>query len=215
MLGLPSTVAVGRVIPKNAFYRNLKMTSALRDAFTHDVEKIEMAASIKEATCGIPAGEHVAEVVVLALDVRERTVPRDVVAAIIRGIPNKVLVACRHEGEVALALVRQQLQVGTWQPEGDVRLALRGATLDDVWDALSEQVIFADGAAAVEPASSSEAAPSLTIDERIERERRIEALRRDVATLTRKHDKEKQIAKRNALFKQLKAAKRELAELEN
>ena len=144
MLGLPSTVAVGRVIPKNAFYRNLKMTSALRDAFTHDVEKIEMAASIKEATCGIPAGEHVAEVVVLALDVRERTVPRDVVAAIIRGIPNKVLVACRHE-----------------------------------------------------------------------RERRIEALRRDVATLTRKHDKEKQIAKRNALFRQLKAAKRDLAELEN
>lgn len=119
------------------------------------------------------------------------------------------------EGDVALALVRQQLQVGTWQPEGDVRLALRGATLDDVWDALSEQVIFADGAAAVEPASSSEAAPSLTIDERIERERRIEALRRDVATLTRKHDKEKQIVKRNALFRQLKAAKRDLAELEN
>ena len=67
----------------------------------------------------------------------------------------------------------------------------------------------------MEPASSSEAAPSLTIDERIERERRIEALRRDVATLTRKHDKEKQIAKRNALFRQLKAAKRDLAELEN
>lgn len=214
MLGLPSTVAVGRVIPKNAFYRNLKMTSALRDAFTHDVEKIEMAASIKEATCGIPAGEHVAEVVVLALDVRERTVPRDVVAAIIRGIPNKVLVACRHEGEVALALVRQQLQVGTWQPEGDVRLALRGATLDEAWDALCEQVIFSDEDAD-EAVPTSDAAPALTVDERIERGRRIEALRRDVATLTRKHAKEKQIGKRNALFKQLKAAKRELAELEN
>lgn len=214
MLGLPSTVAVGRVIPKNAFYRNLKMTSALRDAFTHDVEKIEMAASIKEATCGIPAGEHVAEVVVLALDVRERTVPRDVVAAIIRGIPNKVLVACRHEGEVALALVRQQLQVGTWQPEGDVRLALRGATLDEAWDVLCEQVIFSDEDAD-EAAPTSDAAPALTVDERIERGRRIEALRRDVATLTRKHAKEKQIGKRNALFKQLKAAKRELAELEN
>lgn len=214
MLGLSSTVAVGRVIPKNAFYRNLKMTSALRDAFTHDVEKIEMAASIKEATCGIPAGEHVAEVVVLALDVRERTVPRDVVAAIIRGIPNKVLVACRHEGEVALALVRQQLQVGTWQPEGDVRLALRGATLDEAWDVLCEQVIFSDEDAD-EAAPTSDAAPALTVDERIERGRRIEALRRDVATLTRKHAKEKQIGKRNALFKQLKAAKRELAELEN
>lgn len=214
MLGLPSTVAVGRVIPKNAFYRNLKMTSALRDAFTHDVEKIEMAASIKEATCGIPAGEHVAEVVVLALDVRERTVPRDVVAAIIRGIPNKVLVACRHEGEVALALVRQQLQVGEWTPEGDVRLALRGATLDEAWDALCEQVIFSDEDAD-EAVPTSDAAPALTVDERIERGRRIEALRRDVATLTRKHAKEKQIGKRNALFKQLKAAKRELAELEN
>lgn len=213
MLGLPSTVAVGRVIPKNAFYRNLKMTSALRDAFTHDVEKIEMAASIKEATCGIPAGEHVAEVVVLALDVRERTVPRDVVA-VVRGIPNKVLVACRHDGEVALALVRQQLQVGEWTPEGDVRLALRGATLDEAWDALCEQVIFSDEDAD-EAVPTSDAAPALTVDERIERGRRIEALRRDVATLTRKHAKEKQIGKRNALFKQLKAAKRELAELEN
>lgn len=118
------------------------------------------------------------------------------------------------EGEVALALVRQQLQVGTWQPEGDVRLALRGATLDEAWDVLCEQVIFSDEDAD-EAAPTSDAAPSLTIDERIERERRIEALRRDVATLTRKHDKEKQIAKRNALFRQLKAAKRDLAELEN
>lgn len=214
MLGLPSTVAVGRVIPKNAFYRNLKMTSALRDAFTHDVEKIEMAASIKEATCGIPAGEHVAEVVVLALDVRGREVPCDIVAAVVRGIPNKVLVACRHDGEVALALVRQQLQVGEWTPEGDVRLALRGATLDEAWDALCEQVIFSDEDAD-EAAPTSDAAPALTVDERIERGRRIEALRRDVATLTRKHAKEKQIGKRNALFKQLKAAKRELVELEN
>lgn len=214
MLGLPSTVAVGRAIPKNAFYRNLKMTSALRDAFTHDVEKIEVVASIKEATCGIPAGERVAEVVVLVLDVRGREVPRDIVAAVVRGIPNKVLVACRHDGEVALALVRQQLQVGEWTPEGDVRLALRGATLDEAWDVLCEQVIFSDEDAD-EAAPTSDAAPALTVDERIERGRRIEALRRDVATLTRKHAKEKQIGKRNALFKQLKAAKRELAELEN
>lgn len=214
MLGLPSTVAVGRTIPKNAFYRNLKMTSALRDAFTHDVEKIEVVASIKEATCGIPAGERVAEVVVLVLDVRGREVPRDIVAAVVRGIPNKVLVACRHDGEVALALVRQQLQVGEWTPEGDVRLALRGATLDEAWDVLCEQVIFSDEDAD-EAAPTSDAAPALTVDERIERGRRIEALRRDVATLTRKHAKEKQIGKRNALFKQLKAAKRELAELEN
>lgn len=214
MLGLPSTVAVGRTIPKNAFYRNLKMTSALRDAFTHDVEKIEVVASIKEATCGIPAGERVAEVVVLVLDVRGREVPRDIVAAVVRGIPNKVLVACRHDGEVALALVRQQLQVGEWTPEGDVRLALRGATLDEAWDVLCEQVIFSDEDAD-EAAPTSDAAPALTVDERIERGRRIEVLRRDVATLTRKHAKEKQIGKRNALFKQLKAAKRELAELEN
>lgn len=214
MLGLPSTVAVGRAIPKNAFYRNLKMTSALRDAFTHDVEKIEVVASIKEATCGIPAGERVAEVVVLVLDVRGREVPRDIVTAVVRGIPNKVLVACRHDGEVALALVRQQLQVGEWTPEGDVRLALRGATLDEAWDALCEQVIFSDEDAD-EAVPTSDAAPALTVDERIERGRRIEALRRDVATLTRKHAKEKQIGKRNALFKQLKAAKRELAELEN
>lgn len=214
MLGLPSTVAVGRTIPKNAFYRNLKMTSALRDAFTRDVEKIEVVASIKEATCGIPAGERVAEVVVLVLDVRGHEVPRDIVAAVVRGIPNKVLVACRHDGEVALALVRQQLQVGEWTPEGDVRLALRGATLDEAWDVLCEQVIFSDEDAD-EAAPTSDAAPALTVDERIERGRRIEALRRDVATLTRKHAKEKQIGKRNALFKQLKAAKRELAELEN
>lgn len=214
MLGLPSTVAVGRAIPKNAFYRNLKMTSALRDAFTHDVEKIEVVASIKEATCGIPAGERVAEVVVLVLDVRGREVPRDIVAAVVRGIPNKVLLACRHDGEVALALVRQQLQVGEWTPEGDVRLALRGATLDEAWDVLCEQVIFSDEDAD-EAAPTSDAAPALTVDERIERGRRIEALRRDVATLARKHAKEKQIGKRNALFKQLKAAKRELAELEN
>lgn len=238
MLGLPSTVAVGRSIPKNAFYKNLKLTAAVKDAFTHDVERFEIVASIKAATCGIPVGDAVAEVVVLRVDVRERRVPCGVVAAIARGVPNKVLVACCFGDEVALALVRQQLQVGEWMPHDDTRLTLRGSTLDEVWDGICEQVIFADGAtngageamlgcpgngavASEAQASSPSAVPAtapakpcLTVDERIERERQIAALRREVTTLERKQARERQIAKRNALFNRLKEARRQLAALE-
>ena len=209
MLGLPSTTAVGRAIPKKIFYRNLKLTGAQKDSFVAQVGQIRIEHSLKESLMGVPAGERVAEVVVLRLDVRERVVPREVLAAIMRGMPNKVLAVCRHEGECAFAVMRGKLYAGEWVPEDVARVELRGSTLDDLWDGICEQVIFADRASEEAPST----AVSLAVDERIERERAREGLRKQVTALERKHAREKQPAKRNDLFKQLQEARRQLAEL--
>ncbi len=65
MLRLPSTTEVGRRLPKEAFYRNLKLSPKQKDAFVHGVERIEILNSLKESTIHIPAGTDVEEIMVI------------------------------------------------------------------------------------------------------------------------------------------------------
>ena len=62
MLGLPSTTEVGRRLPKEAFYRNLKLDARTRDEFVHLIESITIANSVKATTANLNAGERVHEI---------------------------------------------------------------------------------------------------------------------------------------------------------
>lgn len=78
-LGLPSTVLVGRAMPKKVFYEHLKTTTAIKDEFVHRINRIEMIAAIKETSVHIPAGETVAEIDVLGMQLSGAGVPHDAI----------------------------------------------------------------------------------------------------------------------------------------
>lgn len=203
MLGLPSTTEVGRRIPKEAFYGRLKVSAALRQSFIDDVERFVIANSIKTSTTGIPDGESVHEVLVVEVALKARRVPEEVLALVAQANPHKLLFACTFNDEVRLAVMLKRIAVGEWQSAGDTSLTLKSTSMDEVWDSIASQVAYGD--------TGSETA---TVDERFATDAKLKALRDELARVEARGRKERQMARKNALFDKAKQLKRQIAVIE-
>ena len=205
-LGLPSTVLVGRVMPKKAFYEHLATTAAIKEEFVRLIERMEIIAALKEASVRVPAGKKVAEVDVLGLYLRPASdgvceVPYGAIDLIAKSVPNKQLFVCIAEDAIKLLVKRDRLYETAWLPRDEASIELRGANLDELWDSLSSQVVFGDS----NPTGFTD---------RVERKNRIEALQKELATIDKKRRNEKQVNRRNALFDRRRAIAAELFRLE-
>lgn len=203
MLGLPSTTEVGRRIPKEAFYGRLKLSAALRQSFIDEVERFVIANSIKTSTTGIPDGERVHEVLVVEVALKARRVPEEVLALVARANPHKLLFARTFNDEVRLAVMLKEIAVGEWRSVENVSLTLKATSMDGVWDSIASQVAYGD--------TGSETA---TVDERFAADAKLKALREELAKTEARGRKEKQSARKNALFDQVQGLKRQIADIE-
>ncbi|WP_418722300.1 DUF4391 domain-containing protein [Enorma sp.] len=205
-LGLPSTVLVGRVMPKKTFYEHLATTAAIKEEFVGLIERFEIVAALKETSAHIPVGKKVAEVDVLGLYLRPvsdgvRKVPYGAIDLIAKSVPNKQLFACIADDAVKLLVKRDRIYETAWLPRGEVAVELRGANLDELWDSLSSQVVFGDS-------------NPTDFTDRVERKNRIEALQKELVAIDKKRRNEKQVNRRNALFDRRRAIAAELSRLE-
>ena len=203
MLGLPSTTEVGRRIPKEAFYGRLKVSATLRQSFIDDIERFTVANSIKTSTTGIPDGKSVHEVLVVEVALKARRVPEGVLALVAQANPHKLLFACIFDDEVRLAVMLKGIAVGEWQSVEDVSLTLKATSMDGVWDSIASQVAYGD--------TGSETA---TVDERFAADAKLRVLREELAKTEARGRKEKQSARKNALFDQVQELKRQIATIE-
>lgn len=203
MLGLPSTTEVGRRIPKEAFYGHLKVSAALRQFFIDDVEYFVVANSIKTSTTGIPDGERVHEVLVVQVALKARRVPEEVLVLVAQANPHKLLFVCTRDGEACLAVMLKRLVVGPWRPFDRLTLDMNASDVDAVWDSLASQVVYNDAGGGPE-----------TIEERFEVDAKIKALYEELARVEARGRKERQVARKNALFDKAKELKRRIAKIE-
>lgn len=203
MLGLPSTTEVGRRIPKEAFYGHLKVSAALRQSFIDDVERFTVANSIKTSTTGIPDGERVHEVLVVEVALKARRVPEEVLALVAQTNPHKLLFVCTHGGEACLAVMLKRLVVGSWCSLDCLTLDVNVSDVDAVWDSLASQVVYNDAGGGSE-----------TVEERFEADTKLKALHEELARIETRGRKERQVARKNALFDKAKELKRQIAKIE-
>jgi len=194
MLGLPSTTEVGRRLPKEAFYRNLKLDARTRDEFVHFIESITIANSIKPSTANIDDGETVHEIMVLEVLLKGDAEPTKAIEAIARANPHKLVFRTAPTG--ATYVLRKKLH----EIEGLDALILVGKTLDAVWDSICEQVIFGDTDGA-------------NIDDRIEQAKHIAELEAEISRLDNACRKARQISRKNNLYDELRKKRSELARL--
>ena len=194
MLGLPSTTEVGKRIPKEAFYRNLKLDKKTRDEFVSLIERITIASSIKPSTANIKDGRKVHEIIVLSIELKGSDVPLRAIEAIAKNNQHKLVF--RIESAGATLVVHN----GTHISNTIEQIALHGSSLDAVWDSIIAQV-----------ALGSE--DGKDVDARIATARRKAELEREIETLDAKCRKEKQISKRNELFGRLREREAELEAL--
>lgn len=198
MLGLPSTTETSVRIPKEAFYRNMDLNTKMREQFVSEVESITVVNSIKPSTLTVADGKRVHEILVLDVEPKGRgRVPDDVLVAIAKANQSRMLFAWQNSSRVAL--VHEGTYVST-SDEGNNDLVLHGHNLDEVWDSMVSQVMFDE-------------VDGKDVDKRIERQREILFLDHEIDVLDCKVRKEKQPYRKNELYDQLRAKRKQLSSL--
>jgi antitoxin component of RelBE/YafQ-DinJ toxin-antitoxin module len=203
VLTFPSRAAVGRIMPKEAFYKRLTLSSEIRDKFVADVKRIVMEYKLSPDTINIEKGAEVSEILVLSIELKKQEMDYRILENIARQNAHKLIFLLKFEDQGQLALYYSKLYKTSWMPPTDLKLDARGLNLDDIWNGFIERIAIQEDV----PIDDR-----LSVPEKIKKQDTILKLQKEIEKLERLSRNEKQPKKRFELFTQLQALKKILAE---
>lgn len=212
----PAAAKFGRQIPKNKFYEHGTVSTALREKFVAEVQRITWAYKLAESTINLPSSPEVPEIQVFQIEAKTDDVGEPVIAAIDKAVQYPVIFeVARTTGghsEVRMTAALKQLGSGTlklsayystgWQARETTRHPLPTAiTLPSLYATL------------LQPLTSLAVRPSEEMSEVADRLAAVRKLERQVAALERKIRTEPQLNRKIELRRQLKERQAALASL--
>ena len=216
MLGLPKSTEFNRRIPKQKFYENLTISSALKRIFVEQIRVIWWRNKIAPATMNLAAGETVTEIEVFEVCLSAPQLDASVLRQIDKEIPYHILFLLEYEGKYqAWTAYKEAAGSGTnafrvgsyyhtdWMKEAALPLKLDGLNTDKVYENFVRQI-------AGETLTSG---TGETLKESVERDTRRQELQKQTAALQVKVRRERQLNKQVQLNAELKRLKKELEEL--
>ncbi len=203
MLTFPSIAAVGRIMPKEAFYKRLTLSSEIRDNFVADVKRIVMEYKLAPDTINISKGEEVSEILVLSIELKKQEMDYRIVENIARQNAHKLLFLLKFGNKGQLALYYNKLYKTGWMPLADINLDARGLDLDSIWEGFIEQIALQETVSVDD---------RLSVPEKLKKQDAILKLQNKIEKLERLSRNEKQPKKRFELYTQLQGLKKKLAE---
>ena len=216
MLGLPKSTEFNRRIPKQKFYENLTISSALKRIFVEQIRVIWWRNKIAPATMNLAVGEAVTEIEVFEVCLSAPQLDEAVLRQIDKEIPYHILFLLEYEGKYqAWTAYKEATGSGTnafkvgsyyhtdWMEEAALPLKLDGLNTDKVYENIYRQIA---GEALTSGAGE-------TLKESVERDTRRQELEKQIAALQVKVRRERQLNKQVQLNAELKRLKKELEEL--
>ena len=204
MILFPGGSAVGRILPKEEFYKRLKINSDLKGKFVSDIRRITVENSLTENTLHLKPGSDVVEIIVLALDLKKQTVDERILEHIARQNKHNILFLMRFEEQGQLALYFSKLYKTEWQSLEAMQLETKGFTLDEVWHGYVEQIAISE--------ESEPVAKEVPIAYRLRRQEEILKLKNSIEKLEKAARSEKQPKKKFELAMQAQQLTKELDE---
>jgi hypothetical protein len=209
----PAAAKFGRSIPKTKLYERGDVSTAVREKFITEVQRITWAYKLAEATINLSGGADVPEIQILEVDAKGVDISEPVLAAIDKAIKTpiifEVLAGDGDARRIRMTAAHKHLGDGapkvggyhttSWQPEDAERQPLPAAiTLSSLYAALLTPLT---------PVSARPGEEVSDLGTRLEAVRRLE---REVASLQRKLRTEPQLNRKVRLHRVLKAKQTEL-----
>lgn len=206
----PTATKFGRQVPKTKFYEHGTVSTAVREKFIAEVQRITWAHKLAESTINLSGNTEVPEIQVFQIAAKGDEVSDPVLAAIDKAVQTPIIFeVIRADGRIRMTATHKQLGSGApklgayyttgWQPEDAERQPLPAAiTLPALYTAL------------VQPLSGVSARPGEDLSEvsaRLEAARKLE---REIASLERKLRTEPQLNRKVELRRTLKMKQAEL-----
>lgn len=206
MINLPSKAKVGRIMPKEAFYKNLTLSPEVKEKFVSDVKRLVLEYSLTAESINVDPCEEIKEILVLSVHLKSKSFDYRVIEAIARQNKHKLVFILSYDDSVQTALYYSKLYKSDWVSVKNAEIKLVGRTLNDIWNGLIEQIALTE---------KNKAIPELSVEERLKRQEQTERLTKDIEKLDRMKKKEIQPKVKFALHEQLQAKKKELEDLQN
>lgn len=209
MIDFPVSTRVHRRLPKEAFYKHLSLSPALKAKFVSDVDRIVVENSLTKENLNLEKDAKIKEIMLLSISLKKQNFDGKILEAIARQNPHKLVFALIYEDEVQFAVYYQKLYVSSWMKENEVKLSAKGFSLDEIWENLIEQIALTG------QNEKKGKTKGLSLDERLFRQSKINELKKDIEKTESQMWKEVQPKKKFELHQMLLKMKIELEELIN
>lgn len=213
MINLPKSTEFNKRIPKQKFYEKLNVTPALKRSFIDQIKIVIWRNKIAESTLNISPGKTVTEIEIFEIQLNSSELDTDVLKLIDKEIPYHIVFILSFDGKYqAWTAYKEEAASGNsafkvdtyyhteWLEEEKLPLKADGLDIDRVYENFVRQ-IAGDALKNVNDES---------LKESVEREKRREQLKKQIAVLETKIRKEKQFNKQVEMNGQLKRLKKEL-----
>ena len=207
MINLPTTTAVNRRIPKEAFYKHLPLTKVLKEKFVSDVERISVENSLTKENLNLTVDSGIKEILLLTVVLKKQEFDARVLEAIARQNQHKLVFQLAYEGNRQLALYHGKLYRTEWMDVAKLELKPKGFSLDEIWDSFVEQIALYE--------ERVDNIGILSIDERLSLQEKILRLEKMIKKTEAAAWKEQQPKKQFEIYSRLRDYKQKLEELKD
>lgn len=138
-MSFPDRCKVNKFIPKKTFYEKIGVSSAIKDEFINDIEKITWLYKLSEDTLGITKTEQTEEIQVFEVILKNKKLPKNIIKIISKSIPYKILFILKFEDEFCYSIKVEDVYFTEWDEE--IKINLSGLTLDTIYENIVKSII--------------------------------------------------------------------------
>ena len=201
MINLPNECKVDRFIPKKTFYEHVGITSTTKKEFVDDVDKMIWLYKLSEDNIHISRTKKVEEIEIFLLEMKNKVIPNNVIKAIVKGIPYKILFKIVYKDDYCYAIKpNDNIYCTKWNEE--INIDFDGLNLESIYDRIIKQIINEE--------TNQKSIEDILIDKA-----RIDDLNKKINQLSKKVKSENQFDRKVALNIELNKLKKEKEELNN
>ncbi len=200
MIELPKRCYVGKFIAKKTFYDKLALSSSLKEDFTNKLERITWLYKLSSDTVGISKTDNVEEIEVFQLDLKEKKIPFNIIKAITKKIPYKILFIIKYKEDFCYAIKIEEIYNTDWNEK--INIELNAINLEILYKKIVKTII-------------KEESNDKSFDEILNKKNRIDYLTKEIEKQKIKVKNEKQFDRKVELNNELNKMKKELEELIN
>ena len=213
MLGLPKTTEFNKRIPKQKFYENINVSSALKRVFVDQVKIIYWRNKIATSTTNLAAGKYVTELELFEIKLNSPLQDDSLLRQIDKSIPYHILFLLEYQNKYQAWIgYKEATQSGInafkvsnyyhtdWLNENELNLKLDGLNLDAVYENFVRQI-----AGDILNQNNQE-----SLKDSIDRSDNIKQLEKQIEALQVKIRKEKQLNRQIEMNAELKKLKKRL-----
>src|ERR1700730_15554655 len=103
LFAYPKQAAFGRHLPKTKIYEHTQLTTAMRNKFINQIEKIVWQYKLAPETINLPARKNVPEIEVFTITLKRPEIGMEVLRCIDNAIPFPIIHELIYDGRVKVA----------------------------------------------------------------------------------------------------------------